>query len=105
MPATYLGGVTSRYSSGPFTSRRTSVATWAYSAVVSSLLVPEQDLDHADIHLLLQQMGGKAVAQGVHRHPLVDLGRSRRGMYRTVELAGAQRVDRVLSRKQPAAWK
>ncbi len=26
-----------------------------------SLLLPDQGLDHADIHLLLQQMGGKAV--------------------------------------------
>lgn len=36
------------------------MASWTYSAVVSSLLVPEQDLDQADVDLLLQQVGGKA---------------------------------------------
>ena len=30
------------------------------------LLVPEQHLDHPDIHLLLQQMGGKGVTKRVH---------------------------------------
>src|SRR5215207_10659101 len=30
------------------------------------LLVSEQNLDHADIDLLLQQVSGEAVAQGVH---------------------------------------
>ena len=42
------------------------------------LLVPEQHLDHADVDLLLQQVGGEAVAQRVHRHALVDLRRRRR---------------------------
>jgi hypothetical protein len=48
------------------------------------LLVAEQHLDHADVDLLFQQMGGKAVAQGVHGHALVDVAavgceRERRG--------------------------
>src|SRR4051812_18184091 len=38
-------------------------------------LVPEQDLNDADVDLLFQQVGGKAVAQGVHGHALVNLGR------------------------------
>ena len=38
-------------------------------------LVPEQNLDHADIDLLLQQVGGETVAQGVHRDTLVDVRR------------------------------
>src|SRR3954447_6053772 len=38
------------------------------------LLVSEQNLDDADIGLLLQEMGGKAVAQGVNADPLGDAG-------------------------------
>src|SRR6202022_3758813 len=36
--------------------------------------VAEQHLDHADIDVLLQEMRGKAVPQGVKRDALVDLG-------------------------------
>ena len=53
------------------------------------LLVPEQDLDHADVDLLLQQVGGEAVAQRVHRHALVDLRGLGSGMDGAVELARA----------------
>ena len=68
------------------------------------LLVPEQDLDQADIDLLLfQQMGGETVPQGVHRHPLVDLGELGGGVDGPVELPCAERLDRVQPRKQPAA--
>ena len=66
------------------------------------LLVPEQHLDHADVDLLLEQMGGEAVPQRVQRDALVDLGRLRRGMAGAVELACRQRVDPVLPGKQPA---
>ena len=37
----------------------------------------EQHLDHANIDVLLQKMGGKAVPQRVRRHALVDPGRLR----------------------------
>ena len=30
------------------------------------LLVPKQDLDHADVHLLLQQVSGETVSERVH---------------------------------------
>ena len=70
---------------------------------IVELLVPEQDLDHADIDLLLEQVGGEAVAQRVHRHALVDPGRLGSGMHRPVELTGAERFDRIESGKQPAA--
>src|SRR6202790_1951956 len=36
------------------------------------LLVSEQYLDHADIHLLFEQVGGEAVAERVQRDALVD---------------------------------
>ena len=39
------------------------------------LLVAEQDLDHADIDLLFEQVGREAVAQRVHRDALVDVRR------------------------------
>src|SRR5436305_3368142 len=35
--------------------------------------VPEQHLDDADVDVLLEQMGGEAVPQGVQRDALVDL--------------------------------
>ena len=60
------------------------------------LLVPEQDLDHADVDLLLEQMGGEAVPKRVQRDALVDPSRLSRGVAGTVELACRQRVDRVL---------
>ena len=40
--------------------------------------VAEQHLDHADIDVLLEQMGGEAVPQRVQRHALVDPGHLRR---------------------------
>ena len=67
------------------------------------LFVSEQHLDHADIHLLLEQVGGEAVAQRVHRDALVDARREGRLMHRAVQLSGAQGLDGVQARKQPAA--
>jgi hypothetical protein len=52
------------------------------------LAVPHQDLDHADIDILFQQMGGEAVAQRMGRHPLPYPGRFRRLMDRAVDLPG-----------------
>src|SRR5471032_2801121 len=51
------------------------------------LLVSEQHLDDADVDLLLEQMGGEAVAQRVQRDALVDACRLSRGVAGTVELA------------------
>ena len=42
--------------------------------------MPEQDLDQANVGVLLQQVGGKAVPQRVWRHPLLDLGQMGGGM-------------------------
>jgi hypothetical protein len=62
----------------------------------------EQDLDHPDIDVLLEQVSGEAVPQGVERYALVDLGSIGGGMACAVELARRQWVQPVLFRKQPA---
>src|SRR3954452_17813962 len=63
--------------------------------------VPEQHLDHADVDVLLQQVGCEAVAQRVRRDPLGDPGPVSGGMDRAVELTRGARVERVLSGEQP----
>src|SRR3954466_8923655 len=57
--------------------------------------VPEQDLDHADVDVLLQQVSREAVAQRVRRDPLGDLGPLSGGMDGPVERTRGERVDRV----------
>ena len=47
-------------------------------------------------------MGGKAVPQGMRRHPLFDPGRLGGGVNGAVELTGRQRIDRIAAREQPA---
>ena len=59
------------------------------------LLVSEQHLDDPDIDLLFQQVSCKRVSKRVHRHALVNPGRQRSSVHGAVELAGAQRLDRV----------
>ena len=61
--------------------------------------MPEQHLDHADVDLLLEQMGGEAVPQRVEGDALVDPGRLSRGVAGAVELACRQRVDRIAARE------
>jgi hypothetical protein len=65
------------------------------------LLVPEQHLDHADVDVLFQEVGCEAVAQRMRRHPLGDLGHVGGGVNGAVELTRGERVDPVLSGKQP----
>src|SRR6266446_6657503 len=64
--------------------------------------VTEQDLDHPNIDVLLEQMGREAMAQGVRRHPLGNLGHLRRGVAGARELACRHRADPVLAGEQPA---
>ena len=53
------------------------------------LSVAEQDLDHADVDVLFEQVsGGEAVPQGVRRDSLGDARRLRRGVNGAHELAG-----------------
>src|SRR5271156_893259 len=66
--------------------------------------MPQQDLDHPDIGVLLQKMRRKAVTKGVRGYRLVDLGHLGCGMTGAPELAGRHRVDRVHSGKQPPLW-
>ena len=55
----------------------------------------QQHLDHADVDLALQQMGGEAVAQRVRGHALVDAGRVGGVVDGAVELPRGQRVHRI----------
>ena len=64
--------------------------------------MPEQDLDHPNINVLLEQVGREAVAQGVRRHALGDLRHVGRGVAGARELTCRHRAGRVLAREQPA---
>src|SRR4030065_147056 len=59
------------------------------------LLVAKQNLDHTDIDLLLQQVRGKAMAQGMHRDALVEARGGGRGVHGAVELSGGGWADTV----------
>ena len=61
----------------------------------------EQHLNHANIDVLLEQMGGEAVPQGVRRHALGDARQARGGVHGAPKLAGGHRVDRVLAGEEP----
>ncbi len=62
----------------------------------------QKDLDHPDIGVRLQKVGGKAVAQGVQRRGLGDRGQALGGGESPVELPGRDRTDPRLAGKQPA---
>src|SRR6266567_5673921 len=64
--------------------------------------VTEQHLDDADIDVLLQQMGGEAVPQGVQRDALVDVRHLSGSVAGAVELARGHRLGRIAAREQPA---
>src|SRR5208283_46041 len=64
----------------------------------------EQDLDHTNIDVLFQKMGGKAVPQRVQGDTLLDVGDMDRGMAGAVELARRHRLHRIAARKQPTLW-
>src|SRR5260370_34840214 len=63
--------------------------------------MPKQDLDDANIDVLLEQVGREAVAQGVRRHALADLGHVGCGMAGARGPARLHRADLVLAREQP----
>src|ERR1700722_20649116 len=63
----------------------------------------EQNLDHADIHLLLEQMRREAVSKRVHRDALVDARCKGSLVYGAVQLPRAQRLDGGQAREEPAA--
>ena len=65
-------------------------------------LVAQEHLDHADVDLLLQQVGREAVPERVQRDRLIDAGRHLGAIKGASQLARGQRIDRVLAREQPA---
>src|SRR3546814_15605795 len=67
--------------------------------------VSEQSLYDADVDAVLEQVGGKAVAQGVRPDALVDIGRLSRLDDDAVELAGADRGRGPVPRVEPALRK
>src|SRR5258707_635278 len=64
--------------------------------------VTEQHLDDADIDVLLEQVGGKAVPQGMQRDALVDVRHLGGGVTGAIELARGHRLGRIAAWKQPA---
>lgn len=56
---------------------------------VLKLGVAEQNLDHADIHLLFEEMRRETVAQGMHGYTLVDVRGFGGGMNGAVQLSRA----------------
>src|SRR5215470_1273177 len=62
----------------------------------------QERLDDSDIGAAFQQVGRKAVAQGVQCHTLSDPGCIRRLVEQPVELAGRHRLAAALAGKQPA---
>src|ERR1700745_4170470 len=63
--------------------------------------MPEQHLDDPDIGLLLQEMGGKAVAQRVRRHPFGQRRQFGSHVADTIELACGHWADAVAAREHP----
>src|SRR6266478_5929803 len=59
------------------------------------------DLDDADIDVLLKQMDGEAVPQGVQGDAPVDLRYLGGGVTGAIELARGHRLRRVAAREQP----
>src|SRR5271154_6627407 len=88
-------------SNGLVTSRIVLMATRVERGGVE-LGVPEQNLDHANVDVLFEQMRGEAVPQSMRRDTLGDPRRLRRGADGAMELPGAHRIDGVLTRKQPS---
>ena len=64
--------------------------------------VSTQHLDDPNVGLLIKQMRGEAVPQRVHGDALVELGGLRGGVTGPVELAGGDRLGRLLAGKVPA---
>ena len=64
--------------------------------------MPEQDLDHPNVNLLLKQMGRKTMTQRVHGDAFVDVCGQCGGGDGAVELSGGHRIGRVETGEEPA---
>src|SRR6266511_2811999 len=62
----------------------------------------EQHLNHANIDVLLQEMGGEAVPQRMRRHVLLDPGRLRSRVAGAGKLTCGDRLEWIAAREQPA---
>src|SRR5215831_435755 len=65
--------------------------------------MPQKCLNHANIDILLEEVGGETVPQRVWRHALLDSRGLAGATDGAAELAGGQRLDRVAAGKQPAS--
>src|SRR6266481_9298714 len=63
----------------------------------------EQNLDQTHIGFLFEQVGGKAVAQRVRRHSLLDRRPIGSGMNGAIELPRRQRQQRITARERETA--
>src|SRR5260221_3162092 len=64
----------------------------------------EQNLDQTHIGFLFEQVGGKAVAQCVRRHSLLDRRPIGSGMNDAIELPRRQWQERITAPEQPDRW-
>ena len=62
----------------------------------------KQHLDHTNIDILLQEMGGKAVPQRMRRYMLLDPGSLRSRVAGTGKLACRDRLEGIAAREQPS---
>src|SRR5580704_694509 len=63
--------------------------------------MPEQNLDHPNVDVLLQKVGCKTMSKRVRRHAFGDLCHVCRRMAGAVELACRYWLQRILAREQP----
>ena len=59
-------------------------------------------LDHSNVDLVLEKMGGEAVPERMQGHRLADASRLPGVMEGPAELAGGEWIDRLLAGEQPA---
>ena len=64
----------------------------------------EQNLDHTNVDVLLEQVRGEAVSQRVRRHPIGQPGRLGGHVADPIELARRHRVDAITAGEHPHLW-
>jgi hypothetical protein len=64
----------------------------------------KEHLDHADIDILLEQVGSKAVPQGMGTDPLPDAGGLGSLLHCTMQLPGGNRIGVTAAGEQLAMW-
>ena len=64
----------------------------------------EQDLDHTNVDVLLEQVRGEAVSQRVRRNPIGQPSPLGGHVAAAVELSRRHRVDAVAAGEHPHLW-